>query len=94
MDCKEYNVLNTGTTIATFSYRRCDDFMWVYQAELEPNHIKNVWVFDNTFTTSFWKYFLIEEGPFPPIPPIPIEYLLQENFGFLLQENGDKLIIT
>ena len=37
MACSKYILTNTGSTIVTFNYRRCDDGMWSYQVELEPN---------------------------------------------------------
>ena len=53
MACSKYSLTNTGTTLTNFNYRRCDDAMWQYQVSLEPNQTKNIWLIDNTFSTSF-----------------------------------------
>ena len=44
MACSKYTLTNTGTTQVNFNYRRCDDAMWEYQVELEPNQTKNIWL--------------------------------------------------
>ena len=43
MACSKYVLTNIGSSIVNFSYRRCDDSMWDYQVELEPNQTKNIW---------------------------------------------------
>jgi hypothetical protein len=74
MACSKYTLTNTGTTITTFNYRRCDDSMWEEQVELLPNQVKNIWLIDGTYSLSpFYVHnvVLVNNGVFPPIPPTP-----------------------
>ena len=72
MACSKYSLTNTGTTLTNFNYRRCDDTMWQYQVSLEPNQTKNIWLIDNTFSTSFVTgIVLTNEGVFPPVDVTP-----------------------
>jgi hypothetical protein len=69
MACTKYTLTNTGTTSVNFSYRRCDDAMWEYQVQLDPNQTKNIWSIDGTYTIA--DYFKTEirtvaESVFPP----------------------------
>ena len=67
MACSKYTLTNTGSTIVNFNYRRCDDSMWDYQVELEPNQVKNIWLINNTYSTAFnYSIELIDDGEFPP----------------------------
>ena len=67
MACSKYTLINTGSTIVNFNYRRCDYSMWEYQVELEPNQIKNIWLIDNTYSTAFKSSIeFIDDGAFPP----------------------------
>ena len=69
MACSKYTLTNTGTTTVNFNYRRCDDSMWEYQVELEPNQTKNIWLIDNTYSIapSFKNHVnLVDDGAFPP----------------------------
>jgi len=53
-----------------FNYRRCDDSLWEYQVELNPNQTKNIWVINGTYTISpvyTSSVSLINQGAFPPI---------------------------
>ena len=70
MACSKYTLTNTGSTIVNFNYRRCDDSLWEYQVELNPNQTKNIWVIDGTYTISpvyTSSVSLINQGAFPPI---------------------------
>lgn len=70
MSCSKYNLTNTGSTITTFNYQRCEDALWVYQAELAPNETKNIWLLDDTYSTAFRQYIVIDNyGPFPFTTP-------------------------
>jgi len=71
MACSKYILTNTGSTIATFNYRRCDDSMWEYQVELEPNQIKNIWLINNTYSTANTTIVVNNQGAFPPTGPTP-----------------------
>jgi hypothetical protein len=69
MACTKYTLTNTGTTSVNFSYRRCDDAMWEYQVQLDPNQTKNIWAINGTYTIA--DYFKTElgtivESVFPP----------------------------
>jgi len=70
MACSKYTLTNTGDTITTFNYRRCDDSMWEYQVELSPNQTKNIWLIDNTYSISpFYVHSIVfvDDGVFPPV---------------------------
>ena len=74
MSCTKYTILNTGSTVINFSYRKCDDSMWQYQVELLPGETKNIWFIDNTFIIpqSFAQSVVINnQGVFPPVGPTP-----------------------
>ena len=74
MACSKYTLTNTGTTQVNFNYRRCDDAMWQYQVELEPNQTKNIWLIDNTYSISplfLSSVVLVNDGVFPPVVPSP-----------------------
>ena len=52
-----------------FNYRRCDDAMWEYQVELEPNQTKNIWLIDNSYSIAplfVPNVVLVNDGVFPP----------------------------
>lgn len=70
MACSKYTLTNTGSTIVNFNYRRCDDSLWEYQVELNPNQTKNIWLLNGTFTIApvyTTMISLIDQGPFPPL---------------------------
>jgi hypothetical protein len=72
MACSKYTLTNTGSTIVNFNYRRCDDSMWEYQVELNPNQTKNIWLIDNTYSIASLfsaSVVLINDGVFPPVYP-------------------------
>ena len=52
MACSKYYLVNTGSTIVTFNYQRCDDALWQYQVELAPSEAKNIWLLDNTYSSA------------------------------------------
>ena len=71
MDCKKYTLSNTGSTLVTFNYRRCDDAMWEYQVPLKPAQTKNIWLIDGTYSTAFPTSIVFgSQGVFPPPNPI------------------------
>jgi len=76
MACKVYSLINSGTTTVNFNYQRCDDALWEYQIEIQPNETKKIWLLDGTFNISpFFSQNLVitESSDFPPIPtPTPI----------------------
>lgn len=70
MACSKYTLTNTGSTLVNFNYRRCDDSLWEYQIELNPNQTKNIWLIDNTYSIapSFRNsVVLVNQGVFPAI---------------------------
>lgn len=71
MACSKYILTNTGSTIVTFNYRRCDDGMWSYQVELEPNQTKNIWLVNNTYSSANVTIVVDDEGAFPPAGATP-----------------------
>mgnify|MGYP000035190764 FL=1 len=69
MACSKYTLTNTGSTQVNFNYRRCDDSMWEFQVELEPNQTKNIWLIDDTYSIAPLftpNVILINNGVFPP----------------------------
>ena len=70
MACNKYILTNTGTTSINFNYRRCDDSMWEYQVNLDPNETKNIWLINGTYQiapTYASKMVLVDTGVFPPL---------------------------
>jgi hypothetical protein len=70
MACSKYTLTNTGSTLVNFNYRRCDDSLWEYQVELNPNQTKNIWLIDNTYSIapSFSNTVsLVNLGVFPAV---------------------------
>ena len=67
MSCSKYTLTNTGSSIVNFSYQRCDDAMWEYQVELNPNQTKTIWLLDTTYSTAFSTSIVeVDLGAFPP----------------------------
>jgi hypothetical protein len=62
--CSKYILTNTGS-------RRCDDGMWSYQVELEPNQTKNIWLVNNTYSSANVTIVVDDEGAFPPAGATP-----------------------
>jgi len=68
MACSKYTLTNTGSSIANFSYRRCDDNMWEYQVPLDPSETKNIWLINGSYGTAFSNVILlVNQGAFPPL---------------------------
>jgi hypothetical protein len=69
MACSKYTLTNIGSSPVNFNYRRCDDTMWQYQVNLDPNETKNIWLIDTTYSVSpiFQSSInLVDLGIFPP----------------------------
>jgi len=72
MACSKYILVNTGSTIVTFNYQRCDDALWMYQEELNPGQTKNIWLLNNTYSSAFSQYIVLTNlGTFPSLTPTP-----------------------
>ena len=75
MACSKYTLTNTGSTVVNFNYRRCDDSMWEYQVNLDPNETKNIWLINDTYSIapSFnGSVYLVDDGAYPLTPtPTP-----------------------
>ena len=72
MACSKYILTNTGSSIVNFSYQRCDDAMWEYQVELNPNQTKNIWLLNTTYSSAFSNSIvLVDLGVFPPVGLTP-----------------------
>ena len=70
MACSKYSLTNTGSTLVNFNYRRCEDSLWEYQVELNPNQTKNIWLIDNTYSIALSfknSVSLVNQGVFPSI---------------------------
>ena len=71
MACSKYTLTNTGSTVVNFNYRKCDDSMWQYQVNLDPNETKNIWLINGTYDVaqSFEsKIVLVNDGVYPLTP--------------------------
>jgi len=71
MACSKYTLTNTGTTVVNFNYRRCDDSMWEYQVNLDPNQTKNIWLINGTYDTAQIfesSIVLVNDGAYPLTP--------------------------
>ena len=69
MACSKYTLTNTGSTVVNFNYRKCDDSMWQYQVNLNPNEAKNIWLINGTYDVAQVfesKIVLVDDGVFPP----------------------------
>ena len=77
MACSKYTLTNTGTTAVNFNYRRCDDSMWEYQVNLDPNQTKNIWLIDGTYDDAQIfeaSIVLVNNGVYPLTPtPTPTQ---------------------
>ena len=75
MACSKYTLTNTGSTSVNFNYRRCDDSMWEYQVNLDPNQTKNIWLINGTYSIAQLfqpSVVLFNNGVFPLTPtPTP-----------------------
>jgi hypothetical protein len=97
MACSKYSIINTGSTIVTFNYRRCDDAMWEYQVEITPGETKNIWLISDTFSisSSFNQQISVDnQGVFPPITPGPTPTPIPSNdLSDLIIPNDDVTYI-
>lgn len=69
MSCSKYVLTNTGMTIVNFNYQRCDDALWQYQVELNPDETKTIWLLDGTYSMNAQfvsSVVLTDDGVFPP----------------------------
>lgn len=73
MACSKYTLTNTGSTSVNFNYRRCDDSMWEYQVNLDPNQTKNIWLIDGTYDTaqSYESSIVLTNDGVYPLTPTP-----------------------
>lgn len=70
MACSKYTIINTGSTITNFNYRRCDDSMWEYQVELAPSETKTIWLINDTYSTAYNSGIIVSDSSsYPPPPP-------------------------
>jgi len=53
MNCCKYIVKNTSDLIANINFKKCDDKVWYYEFDIEPNEIKEVWLEINSYSTEF-----------------------------------------
>ena len=73
MACSKYTLTNSGTTAVNFNYRRCDDSMWEYQVNLDPNQTKNIWLIDETYDAAqiFESSIILVNNGVYPLTPTP-----------------------
>lgn len=80
MACSKYTLKNIGTRIASFNYRKCGNAIWEYDVPLLPNQVKNIWLYNNTYSTAFGNIIEVtDDGPWPPLPPQEIVFNLSVN---------------
>jgi len=73
MACSKYTLTNTGSTVVNFNYRRCDDSMWEYQVNLDPNQTKNIWLINGTYDAAqiFESSIVLVDDGIYPLTPTP-----------------------
>ena len=74
MACSKYILTNTGSTIVTFNYQRCDDALWEYQVELLPGETKSIWLLNDTYSSAFSNSIILSNlgtFPFTSLTPTP-----------------------
>ena len=73
MACSKYILTNTGSTIVTFNYQKCEDTQWQYQVELNPNQTKNIWLINNTYFAAelFASSIVVTNLGVFPLTPTP-----------------------
>jgi hypothetical protein len=72
MACTKYQLINTGSTNAYITFRRCEDGAFERNYECIPFRIYNLWVMDDTLTSGELSQLSLEnEGSFPPPAPEP-----------------------
>ena len=81
MNCIKYTIVNTGSTIISINYMRCEDSMWQYNVEVHPNDIKNIWFEEGTFSQAGFNNELIIQdfGVFPPVTMTPTPSFVPES---------------
>ena len=69
MNCVKYSLKNTGNTVVTFSYQRCDNAELELQVKLAPNQTKVFWAIKDTLTIpNFFKDITTVEEILETIP--------------------------
>lgn len=53
MNCCKYIVKNIGNSAANINFKKCDDKVWYYEFNIEPNEIKEIWLEINSYSTEF-----------------------------------------
>lgn len=76
MSCRKYTLTNTGSTLVNFNYQSCDDNQYLFQVDLFPNQVKNIWLVDGTFQIAQFftpNVVVVDDGVFPPpqVTPTP-----------------------
>lgn len=74
MNCTKCVLTNLSNKIVVFNYQECENLMWNYNVELEPNQIKNIWFIEGTYSSASSNLISQDCGTFPPTPsssPLP-----------------------
>jgi len=76
MDCIKYILTNSGSTIVTYNYQKCDNFEIRYQVSLYPNQSKTIWAIEGSLQIPniYLNDLSIEKSVFiiPSDTPTPI----------------------
>lgn len=93
MACSKYTITNSSSILTNFNYRRCDDSLWEYQAELGPNETKNIWLMNDTYSTSFVNDIVIDSSTEYPITPTTEPYN-QTALVYALNQNNNSWVYS
>ena len=70
MGCCKYTLKNKGSQIANFNFLKCDDSVWYYEFDLYPEEIKEVWLYDGSYSTEFKTIEILQKDCNFNIPSI------------------------
>jgi len=80
MACIKRILTNISQNVVYFNYKRCDDLIWEYEVNLEPNQTKIIWMVDGTYSTPFTNSITVSSQSFPP-SPTPTKTIRQYTFS-------------
>ena len=98
MACNKYQLINTGTTNAYITFRRCEDGAYERNYECIPFRIYNLWVMDDTLVSSEMSQLALEsEGAFPPPAPEPgisMTFDVSSGDEYIYASSNDEITYT
>jgi hypothetical protein len=82
MACSKYTITNTGSTITTFNYQRCDNLVWEYNVTLNPNQTNNISLVNNTFSAESINNLNVKDITDVVVWPPTIDFYSQDISGY------------